>query len=152
MVPAAGTVAVILPGAFYTLREVQLPPIAALLRAGANLLLGTDNGMLNSPNILAELDFTYKVAKSQFADALWPDPTAILKMATSNIRAVLGDDHHGALEVGLPATFVVLDFTKGHLRHTRHLTASIVTRVTPDDVLATYRHGRPLYLSPAFEI
>jgi len=131
---------------------LPLPPIAALLRAGANLLLGTDNGMLNSPNILAELDFTYKVAKSQFADALWPDPTAILKMATSNIRAVLGDDHHGALEVGLPATFVVLDFTKGHLRHTRHLTASIVTRVTPDDVLATYRHGRPLYLSPAFEI
>lgn len=127
---------------------LPLPPIAALLRAGANLLLGTDNGMLNSPNVLAELDFTYKVAKSQFADALSPDPTAILKMATSNTRAVLGGDHHGALEVGLPASFVVLDFTKPHLAHTRHLPASIVTRVTPDDVLATYRHGRPLYQSP----
>lgn len=124
---------------------LPLPPVAALLRAGANLLLGTDNGMLNSPNLLAELDFTYKVAKSQFADALSPDPVAILKMATSNIRAALGGDHHGALEVGLPATFVALDFTKGHLRHTRHIAASVVTRVTPDDVLATYRHGRPLY-------
>lgn len=124
---------------------LPLPPVAALLRAGANLLLGTDNGLLNSPNLLAELDFTYKLAKSQFADALSPDPTAILKMATSNIRPVLGGDHHGALEVGLPATFVVLDFTKPHLRRTRHLTASIVTRVTPDDVLATYRHGRALY-------
>lgn len=101
--------------------------------------------MLNSPSMLAELDFTYKVAKSQFADALSPDPTAILKMATSNIRAVLGGDHHGALEVGLPASFVVLDFTKPHLAHTRHLVASIVTRVTPDDVLATFRHGKPLY-------
>ena len=129
---------------------LPLPPVAALLRAGANLLLGTDNGMLNSPSMLAELDFTYKVAKSQFADALAPDPTAILKMATSNIRAVLGGDHHGALEVGLPATFVVLDFTQGHLRHTRHLTASIVTRVTPDDVLATYRHGRALYQAATF--
>jgi 5-methylthioadenosine/S-adenosylhomocysteine deaminase len=68
-------------------------------------------------------------------------------MATSNIRQVLGGDHHGALEVGLPASFVVLDFFQPHLRHTRHLTASIVTRVTPDDVLATYRHGRPLYQS-----
>jgi cytosine/adenosine deaminase-related metal-dependent hydrolase len=126
---------------------LPLPPIAALLRAGANLLLGTDNGMLNSPNLLAELDFTYKVAKSQFADALSPDPTDILKMVTSNIRPVLGGDHHGALEVGLPASFVVLDFTKPHLAHTRHLPASIVTRVTPDDVLATYRHGRPLYQS-----
>lgn len=124
---------------------LPLPPVAALLRAGANLLLGTDNGLLNSPNLLAELDFTYKLAKSQFADALSPDPTAILKMATSNIRPVLGGDHYGALEVGLPATFVVLDFTKPHLRRTRHLTASIVTRVTPDDVLATYRHGRALY-------
>ncbi len=124
---------------------LPLPPIAALLRAGANLLLGTDNGMLNSPSMLAELDFTYKVAKSQFADALAPDPTAILQMATSNIRPVLGGDHHGALEVGLPANFVVLDFTKPHLAHTRHLAASIVTRVTPDDVLATYRQGRPLY-------
>ncbi len=128
---------------------LPLPPVAALLRAGANLLLGTDNGMLNSPNLFAELDFAYKVAKSQFADALSPDPAAILKMATSNIRPVLGCDHPGALEVGLPATFVVLDFTKGHLRHTRHITASIVTRVTPDDVLATYRQGRALYRSPS---
>ena len=127
---------------------LPLPPVAALLRAGANLLLGTDNGMLNSPNLLAELDFTYKLAKSQFADALSPDPAEILKMATSNIRPVLGGDHHGALEVGLPASFVVLDFTKGHLRHTRHIVASVVTRVTPDDVLETYRHGRPLYQSP----
>ena len=100
--------------------------------------------------MLAELDFTYKVAKSQFADALSPDPTAILKMATSNIRPVLGGDHHGALEVGLPASFVVLNFHAGHLRRTRHITASIVTRVTPDDVLATYRHGRPLYQAAEF--
>lgn len=126
---------------------LPLPPVAALLRAGANLLLGTDNGMLNSPNLLAELDFTYKLAKSQFGDALSPDPAAILRMATSNIRPVLGGDHHGALEVGLPATFVVLDFTKPHLRHSRHIVASVVTRVTPDDVLATYRLGRPLFLA-----
>lgn len=124
---------------------LPLPPVAALLRAGANLLLGTDNGMLNSPNLLAELDFTYKVAKSQFADSLAPDPTEILKMATSNIRPLLGGDHHGALEVGLPATFVVLNFHAEHLRHTRHITASVVTRATPADVLATYRHGRALH-------
>lgn len=127
---------------------LPLPPIAELLRAGAHLLLGTDNGLLNSPSMLAELDFTYKVAKSQFADALAPDPADILKMATCNASRVLGPEFPGALEVGQPATFVVLDFHQPHLRHTRHLTASIVTRVTPADVLATYRHGRPLYQSP----
>ncbi|MDF3056113.1 MAG: amidohydrolase [Rariglobus sp.] len=127
---------------------LPLPPVAALLRAGANLLLGTDNGMLNSPSLLAELDFTYKLAKSQAGDAVTPDPATILKMATTNIRPLLGGDHYGYLDRGLPADFVVLDFNQPHLRATRHLTASILTRVTPADVLATYRHGRELWRDP----
>lgn len=129
---------------------LPLPPVAALLQAGANLLLGTDNGLLNSPSLLAELDFTYKLAKSQYGDAVRPDPTAILKMATSNIRAVLGGDHYGYLEKGLPASFAVLDFRLPHLRASRHLIASILTRVTPEDVVATYRQGRPLWEAPGF--
>ncbi len=124
---------------------LPLPPVAALLRAGANLLLGTDNGMLNSPSLLAELDFTYKLAKSQSGDAVTPDPTTILKMAATNIRPLLGGDHYGYLERGLPADFVVLDFNQAHLRASRHVVASVLTRVTPADVLATYRHGRELW-------
>ncbi|HZZ20225.1 MAG TPA: amidohydrolase family protein [Opitutaceae bacterium] len=124
---------------------LPMPPVAALMEAGANLVLGTDNGLLNSPSILAELDFTYKLAKSQYGDALRPDPLAILRMATSNVAAVLGKDRCGALEKGLPATFVVLDFHKPHLRSTQHIPASIVTRVTPEDVIGTYRMGNPLY-------
>jgi cytosine/adenosine deaminase-related metal-dependent hydrolase len=131
---------------------LPLPPVRALLDAGVNLLLGTDNGLLNSPNLFAELDFTYKVAKSQYGDALRPDPLAILKMATSNAGAVLGSRHPGRLEEGLPATFVVLDFHRPHLRSTRHIPASIVTRITPDDVLATYRAGRELFPQEAFRI
>src|SRR5204862_6801596 len=38
----AGTVAVLLPGAFYFLREAHLPPIAALRRNGVPLALATD--------------------------------------------------------------------------------------------------------------
>ncbi|MFH1497778.1 MAG: amidohydrolase family protein [Verrucomicrobiota bacterium] len=143
----SGKTAAINPRANATL-GLPLPPVAELLRAGVNLLLGTDNAMLNAPSILAELDFTYKLARSQFADALSPDPSAVLKMATSNIRALLGGDHHGCLERGLPADFVVLDFHAPHLRHTRHVVASVVTRVTPADVLVTYRHGRELWRDP----
>jgi cytosine/adenosine deaminase-related metal-dependent hydrolase len=129
---------------------LPLPPVRALLESGANLLLGTDNGLLNSPNMFAEMDFTYKLAKSQYGDAVAPDPRAILRMATSNIRGLLGPDHPGSLEAGRPATFVVLDFHQPHLRATRHVPASVVTRVTPEDVLATYRLGRPLFEAPAF--
>ncbi len=129
---------------------LPLPPIASLLQSQANLLLGTDNGLLNSPNMLAELDFTYKVAKSQFGNALQPDPVDILKMATSNIGGVLGQDVYGYLEEGLPADFAVLNFKQPHLRSTRHILASIVTRTTPADVLATVRQGRFLYQDSAF--
>jgi 5-methylthioadenosine/S-adenosylhomocysteine deaminase len=145
----SGKTAALNPRANATL-GLPLPPIAALLRAGANLLLGTDNGMLNSPSMLAEMDFAYKLAKSQFGDAVTPDPSVVLAMATRNIRPVLGGDHYGYLDKGLPSSFAVLDFRAEHLRHTRHLVASVVTRATPADVLATYRCGRELWCAPGF--
>jgi cytosine/adenosine deaminase-related metal-dependent hydrolase len=126
---------------------LPLPPIAKLIQSDANLLLGTDNGLLNSPNLFAELDFTYKIAKSQFGDAVQPDPAVILKMVTSNIGAFLGDQACGYLEEGLPADFIMLDFTHAHLRASRNILASIVTRVTPEDILATVRRGQYLYQS-----
>jgi 5-methylthioadenosine/S-adenosylhomocysteine deaminase len=140
----SGTTGVFNPRANANL-GLPLPPIRGLLEAGANMLLGTDNAMLNNSNMLAELDFTYKVAKSQFGDAVHPAPQDILKLATVNIRKVFGGDRYGYLEKGLPADFVVLDFSKPRLRHTHHLLASIVTRLGPEDVLATVLKGKPLY-------
>jgi len=46
---AAGTVAVLLPGAFYTLRETQLPPIAALRDHGVPIAVATDCNPGSSP-------------------------------------------------------------------------------------------------------
>ena len=46
---ASGTVAVILPGAFYTLREAQLPPIAAFRSQGVPMALATDCNPGSSP-------------------------------------------------------------------------------------------------------
>jgi len=89
------------------------------------------------------------MAKSQFGDAVRPDPAAILKMVTSNIRQVLPDTW-GYLGVGLPADLVVLDFHQPHLRASRHIIASILTRVTPADVRLTLRQGKPLYQAEGF--
>ena len=46
---AAGTVAVLLPGAFYFLRETQAPPVAALRRHGVPIALATDSNPGSSP-------------------------------------------------------------------------------------------------------
>ena len=131
---------------------LPLAPIAQLLTGNANCLLGTDNGLLNSPNLFAELDFTYKIAKSQFGNATEPDPADVLKMATSNIQGVIDADTYGYLAPGLPADFVVLNFHQPHLRASRHIVASVVTRVTPDDVLATVRQGQVLFSAPDFDM
>ncbi|MGN6462904.1 MAG: amidohydrolase family protein, partial [Pseudolabrys sp.] len=45
----AGTVAVLLPGAFYVLREKQLPPIEAFRRHGTKLAIATDSNPGTSP-------------------------------------------------------------------------------------------------------
>ena len=45
----AGTIATLLPGAFYTLRETQLPPIDALREHGVPMALGTDANPGSSP-------------------------------------------------------------------------------------------------------
>ncbi len=47
--PRAGTVAVLLPGAFYFLREKQLPPIAEFRKAGTKMALATDCNPGSSP-------------------------------------------------------------------------------------------------------
>ncbi|NBB80701.1 MAG: amidohydrolase family protein [Verrucomicrobia bacterium] len=125
---------------------LPLPPVAKLLNAGVNLLLGTDNGLLNSPSMLAELDFTYKLAKSQYGDSIRPDPREILKMATSNVaKTRWGRELPGALTVGGPATFSAMNFHQAHLRRSAHILASILCRVTPADVLQTVRNGQTLY-------
>ena len=46
---AAGTVAVLLPGAFYTLRETQAPPVAAFRAAGVPMAVATDSNPGSSP-------------------------------------------------------------------------------------------------------
>jgi imidazolonepropionase len=46
---AAGTVAVLLPGAYYFMRETKLPPIDAMRRHGVKIALATDNNPGTSP-------------------------------------------------------------------------------------------------------
>ena len=47
--PRSGTVAVLLPGAFYTLRETKLPPVQGLRDAGVPIALATDCNPGTSP-------------------------------------------------------------------------------------------------------
>jgi imidazolonepropionase len=60
----AGTVAVLLPGAFYVLREKQVPPIASLRRQGVPMATATDSNPGTSP--ITSLLLTLNMAATLF--------------------------------------------------------------------------------------
>jgi imidazolonepropionase len=101
---AAGTVAVLLPGAFYTLRDTTLPPIAALREAGVPMAVSTDHNPGTSPAL--SLLLMVNMACTLFRLTV---PEAIAGVTVHAARALGLQDTHGAIEAGRPANFVLWD-------------------------------------------
>ena len=100
----AGTVAVLLPGAFYFLRETKLPPIAALREAGVPIAIASDHNPGSSPAL--SLLLMLNMACTLFRLT----PEEALSGVTVNAAAALGlSGRVGRLAAGLQADFVVLD-------------------------------------------
>ncbi|WP_459200190.1 imidazolonepropionase [Pseudomonas tremae] len=98
---AAGTVAVLLPGAFYFLRETQLPPMDALRKHGVPIAIATDLNPGTSPGL--SLRLMLNMACTLFRMT----PEEALAGVTFNAAKALGmSATHGSLEVGKVADFV----------------------------------------------
>ena len=63
--------------------NVGVAPLNDMVNLGLKPLLGTDNVMLNSPNMLRELEFSLKIMS--VCHKSYIDPVEILKMATTNV-------------------------------------------------------------------
>ncbi|WEF24534.1 imidazolonepropionase [Paracoccus sp. S3-43] len=99
----AGTVAVLLPGAFYTLRETKLPPIQALRDAGVPIALATDCNPGTSP--LTSLLLVMSMGATLFRMT----PSECLAGVTLNAARALGLSDRGAIAPGLRADLAVWD-------------------------------------------
>jgi imidazolonepropionase len=100
----AGTVAVLLPGAFYFLRETRLPPIDALRAAGVPIAVATDCNPGSSP--LTSMLLALNMACTLFRLT----PEEALAGATAHAAQALGlGASHGTLEVGKAADLVAWD-------------------------------------------
>ena len=104
---AAGTVAVLLPGAYYTLRDTQLPPIAQLRAAGVPMAVSTDHNPGTSPAL--SLLLMANMACTLFRLTV---PEALAGITTHAARALGLQDTHGLLASGRPANFVLWPFTE----------------------------------------
>ncbi|WRH60855.1 MAG: imidazolonepropionase [Fuscovulum sp.] len=99
----AGTVATILPGAFYTLRETQMPPIAALRAAGVPMAVATDCNPGSSP--MTSLPLAMNMACTLFRMT----PEEALLGTTSHAARALGLADRGTLAPGQRADLCIWD-------------------------------------------
>jgi imidazolonepropionase len=99
----AGSVAVLLPGAFYFLRETPLPPIDLLRERGVPMAISTDSNPGSSPctSLLLMLNMACTLFRMT--------PEEALAGVTRNAAAALGLADRGVLAAGKRADFVLWD-------------------------------------------
>ncbi len=103
----AGTVAVLLPGAFFVLRETQLPPMDALRKHGVNIAIASDLNPGTSPAL------SLRLMLNMACTAFRLTPEEALAGVTLNAARALGmADSHGSLEAGKVADFIAWDIQR----------------------------------------
>ncbi len=122
---SAGTVAVLLPGAFLTLGETQHPPVAALREYGVPIALATDCNPGTSP--LCSMTEAMALGSRLFGLT----PEECLAGATRNAARALGLDDRGTLEKGRRADIAVWD-----IEHPRDLVYWMGTRSLDELLIA----------------
>lgn len=98
---ASGTAAVILPGAYYTLRETRMPPIALLRKHGVPMAVATDCNPGSSP--LSSLLLAMNMACTLFRLT----PEEALAGATRNAALALGVTDSGVIAAGKRADLAI---------------------------------------------
>lgn len=110
----AGTVAVLLPGAFYTLRETRYPPLQALREAGVAIALATDSNPGTSP--LTSILLTMNMGATLFRMT----PAECLRGVTRHAARALGLADRGVISPGARA-----DLAIWNIRHPAELSYRI---------------------------
>jgi imidazolonepropionase len=124
----SGTVAVLLPGAFYFLRETKVPPIDLLRRHGVPMALSTDCNPGSSPAV--SLLLMLNMACTLFR--LTPEE-ALAGVTRNGARALGLQDRIGTLEPGKDADFVMWDIPEP---------AELAYRIGANPLLHVVRKGK----------
>jgi imidazolonepropionase len=106
----AGTAAVLLPGAYYFLRETRLPPVQALREAGVPIAIATDHNPGSSPGLSMLLMLNMACTLFRLT------PEEAVRGATVQGARALGLTDRGTLAPGQRA-----DFAIWHLEHPNEL-------------------------------
>jgi imidazolonepropionase len=106
LMATSGTVAVLLPGAYYALRETQVPPVDAFRSHGVPMAVGTDWNPGTSP--LGSLLLAMNMACTLFRLT----PEEALAGTTRNAARALGLADRGMIQAGLRADLAIWDVSE----------------------------------------
>ena len=101
--------------------------------------IGTDNVMLNSPDILRELDYIWKASRATEGEMI--EPRQLLKMATVNAAQMLRLNS-GCIEAGRAADLIFVDKRHADLYPMHDSYAAIVHRLSQSSIRAVMIDGR----------
>jgi len=116
-----------------------IPKVGQMLKQNCLVAIGTDNVMLNSPDILRELDYIWKASRATESEML--RARELLKMATVNAAQILRLNT-GCIEVGRAADLIFIDKKHIDLYPMHDPYASIVQRLSRSSITAVMIDGR----------
>ncbi len=129
---------VICPRANAALAE-GIPNVESMMKAGCNIAIGTDNVMVNTPDMFREMDYLWKVTMAVHRKRI--TPKHILKMATVNAGKLL-HKKIGVIEIGKLADCVFIDKHAIDLEPMHNPHASIVHRASESAIRAVMIGGK----------
>ncbi len=120
-------------------------PIQKLIKAGANITIGTDGAASNNDqSVIGEISTVSKFHKAFNDDASALPASSVLEMATSNAAKALCLDNAGSLKKGNFADFFVLSFDSVRMTPVYNPVSQLVYAAESGDVTDVYVKGRPL--------
>jgi len=129
---------VVCPRANSSLAE-GIPDVELMRKAGCIVGLGTDNVMVNSPDMFREMDFLWKVTMGIHRKRI--DPKEILKMATVNGGKIL-KKNMGTIGIGKLADCIFIDKHSLDLEPMHNPYAAVVHRASESAIRAVMIGGR----------
>ena len=118
---------------------VGIPKIAKMLSFGCCIAIGTDNIMINSPDMFRELDYVWKLSRTLEGSRI--SAREILKMATVNGGKILGINS-GSLMAGMSADMIFIDKTNLDISPMHDPHVSIVHRANANSILNVMINGK----------
>src|SRR5437867_2298840 len=119
-----------------------IPNVNLMLEAGCNVAIGTDNVMINSPDMFKEMDYLWKISMGMKKKRL--SPKSILKMSTVNASVLLGGKV-GIIQASNIADCIFMEKHAIDLEPMHNPHASIVHRASESTVRAVMFEGEIIH-------